>query len=288
MVRVHLSPSLTWSHFERKTNDTLRTNPHRRIGSNRVPWVEIHRFNMSSYLNLSPNGTRNVYFPLLNDDGRSSLQMMTVMDMNLNTLISDEIVLNNHAYRLEQFGEHFFLPILNGKCNNKVLNTNWVDIETLGLFDNGNGCSQTCPAGPPGPRGMPGSPGSDGSQGPPGPPGEKGPRGYSDYIPLFGAVGQYSCRPRNIYHFATSYYTRYKNKIKDDCNKYNCDIIIEWTRKSLTRTITGWDIGTLSTRNLCQQNTDMKAKIVWEKSYDYFANSSVPGKINSCDRFIFL
>ena len=73
---------------------------------------------MSSYLNLSPNGTRNVYFPLLNDDGRSSLQMMTVMDMNLNTLISDEIVLNNHAYRLEQFGEYFFLPILNGEFKN--------------------------------------------------------------------------------------------------------------------------------------------------------------------------
>ena len=46
--------------------------------------------------------------------------MMTVMDMNLNTLISDENVLNNHAYRLEQFGEHFFLPELNGKYNNKV------------------------------------------------------------------------------------------------------------------------------------------------------------------------
>ena len=45
--------------------------------------------------------------------------MMTVMDMNLNTLISDENVLNNHAYRLEQFGEHFFLPELNGKYNNK-------------------------------------------------------------------------------------------------------------------------------------------------------------------------
>ena len=35
--------------------------------------------------------------------------MMTVMDMKLNTLISDEIVLKDHAYRLEQYGEDFFL-----------------------------------------------------------------------------------------------------------------------------------------------------------------------------------
>ena len=35
--------------------------------------------------------------------------MMTVMDMNSNTLILDEIVLKDHAYRLEQFGEDFYL-----------------------------------------------------------------------------------------------------------------------------------------------------------------------------------
>ena len=37
MVRVHLSPTLTWGHIEHRTNETLRTDPHRRIGSNRVP-----------------------------------------------------------------------------------------------------------------------------------------------------------------------------------------------------------------------------------------------------------
>ena len=37
MVRVHLSPTVTWNHFERRTNDTLRTNPHRQIGFHRVP-----------------------------------------------------------------------------------------------------------------------------------------------------------------------------------------------------------------------------------------------------------
>ena len=39
MVRVHLSPSLTWSYVETRTNLTLRRNPQRHIGSNRVRWV---------------------------------------------------------------------------------------------------------------------------------------------------------------------------------------------------------------------------------------------------------
>ena len=58
---------------------------------------------------FSPNRKRNIYYPLFNDDGRDSLQMMTVMDMNSNTLILDEIVLKDHAYRLEQFEEDFYL-----------------------------------------------------------------------------------------------------------------------------------------------------------------------------------
>ena len=40
--------------------------------------------------------------------------MMTVMDMNSNTLVLDEIVLQDHAYRLQQYGEDFYLPP-NGK-----------------------------------------------------------------------------------------------------------------------------------------------------------------------------
>ena len=58
---------------------------------------------------FSPNRKRNIYYPLFNDDGRDSLQMMTVMDMNSNTLILDEIVLKDHAYRLEQFEGDFYL-----------------------------------------------------------------------------------------------------------------------------------------------------------------------------------
>ena len=158
---------------------------------------------------------------------------------------------------------------------------NCLDFETLGLFNSGDGCSQTCPAGPPGPRGMPGSQGSDGSQGPPGPPGEKGPRGYSYYIPLFGAVGQFSCRS-GLYHFATSFYTKNKDEVKNKCNRNVCDIIIEWTEEINGKTFIGWDIGRFGAQDLCQQNPNMKARIVWEKSFnDYFVNSSVPGKINS-------
>ena len=37
------------------------------------------------------------------------IQNFSVYTMKLNTLISDEIVLKDHAYRLEQYGEDFFL-----------------------------------------------------------------------------------------------------------------------------------------------------------------------------------
>ena len=47
MVRVHLSPTVTWNHFERRSNDTLRTNPYRRIGFHRVPWVWHPCYNIS-------------------------------------------------------------------------------------------------------------------------------------------------------------------------------------------------------------------------------------------------
>ena len=102
---------------------------------------------------------RNIYFPLLNDDGRSSLQMMTVTDLDSNTLITDEIVLNNHAYRLERFQDDFYLPPID-------------ESEKFELV-NGKTCSATCPAGPPG------LPGPAGKNGRPGEPGPVGPRGLS-------------------------------------------------------------------------------------------------------------
>ena len=64
MVQVHLRPSLTWAHYESRTNQTLRSNPKRPIGFNRVPWVfrlcnikYVHKF----YLSL-PGRTKNVIF----------------------------------------------------------------------------------------------------------------------------------------------------------------------------------------------------------------------------------
>ena len=110
MVRVHLSPTVTWDHFQRRSNDSLRTNPHRRIGFHRVPWVSNSSVqSLAKLVVFSPSRKRNIYYPLFNDDGRDSLQMMTVMDMNSNTLILDEIVLKDHAYRLEQLEGDFYL-----------------------------------------------------------------------------------------------------------------------------------------------------------------------------------
>ena len=49
MVRVHLRPSLTWTYFESRTNQTLRTNPRRHIGSNRVRLVMSIQFQSKFY-----------------------------------------------------------------------------------------------------------------------------------------------------------------------------------------------------------------------------------------------
>ena len=74
------------------------------------PWLQTNEY-------LRPNGKRDLYFPLTSDDGRSSLQMLTAMDLDTNTLIQDEIVQNNRAYRLEQFQGDFYLPLFNGKIS---------------------------------------------------------------------------------------------------------------------------------------------------------------------------
>ena len=111
-------------------------------------------------INFRPKGIRNIYFPLLKDDGRSSLQMITVTDLDSNTLITDEIVLNNHAYRLERFEDEFYLPPID-------------ESEKLELVD-GKICSATCPAGPPGLPGPAGKNGEPGERGPAGPPGLAG------------------------------------------------------------------------------------------------------------------
>ena len=80
----------------------------------RIGFGEFHNF-IFVYLTqgrkefCSPNAIRDVYYPLLHQDGRSSIQMVSVMDMNNNILISDEIVVRNHAYRLDKFRQYFDL-----------------------------------------------------------------------------------------------------------------------------------------------------------------------------------
>ena len=50
-----------------------------------------------NHVNSSPKRKRDIYYPLLHEDGRSSVQMMTIMDMDSNRLVLNEIVLQDHA-----------------------------------------------------------------------------------------------------------------------------------------------------------------------------------------------
>lgn len=58
---------------------------------------------------FSPNTSRDIYYPLLHEDGRSSIQMASVMDLDDNFLILDEIVVRDRVYKLEQFRQSFDL-----------------------------------------------------------------------------------------------------------------------------------------------------------------------------------
>ena len=95
------------------------------------------------------------------------------MDMHSNTLISDEVVLNNQTYRLEQYGEDFYLPP-------------YADSQTSDST-NGHSCPNVCPAGPPGP---PGRDGKDGQHGEKGSTGQKGSTGERGSTGLRGPSGQ--------------------------------------------------------------------------------------------------
>ena len=99
-------------------------------------------------------------------------------------------------------------------------------------------------------------------------------------IPEFGAAGNYNCNIGD-WHFATSFYAEQRlKKAEEKCKQFDCDIIIEWTRKSGSKTIIGWEIGKFN-RRPCPQNREMNAKIIWEKSFDDYmdSNQSVAGKI---------
>ena len=112
---------------------------------------------------------------MLNDDDRSNLQMITVMDLNLNELISDEIVLNNQAYRLQQYGKDFYLP-------------QYGDAEAS-EWKHVTNCPIACPMGPPGLPGQDGKEGQKGMPGNPGSPGEVGTTGPKGQTGMPGSQG---------------------------------------------------------------------------------------------------
>ena len=93
-------------------------------------------------------------------------------------------------------------------------------------------------------------------------------------IPEFGAVGNYKCYIQ-AWHYATNFYAGGDlNKARERCTKFDCDVIIEWTRqprdKRMKATI-GWDLGKFDAPP-CPQNEDMTAKIIWEKKFEDYMN----------------
>ena len=60
-------------------------------------------------IEFSPKSSRDLYFPLLHEDERGSVQMASVLDMNDTVLISDEILIKDHVYKLEQFRQYYDL-----------------------------------------------------------------------------------------------------------------------------------------------------------------------------------
>ena len=113
---------------------------------------------------FSPGAVREIYYPLLQgDSAHSIIQMMSVISMNSTFLITDEIVLNDHSYKLERYGQHYHLPPT-ASSGSFPVSTN-------------NNCINQCPAGPAGPPGRDGNPGPAGSPGKPGLKGSKGESG---------------------------------------------------------------------------------------------------------------
>ena len=89
-------------------------------------------------------------------------------------------------------------------------------------------------------------------------------------IPKYGAVGPYGCS-MGPYYYATSYFTRFENKVRKVCDDYDCDIIVEWTSKDGKNK--GWDIGKFN-KPACSQNKNMDARIKMMKQIDNNQNSS--------------
>ena len=74
-------------------------------------------------IEFSPKSSRDLYFHLLHEDERGSVQMASVLDMNDTVLISDEILIKDHVYKLEQFRQYYDLqPIGESESN---INVQW-------------------------------------------------------------------------------------------------------------------------------------------------------------------
>ena len=71
---------------------------------------------------FSPNTSRDIHYPLLHDDGRSGIQMASVMDMDGNFLIQDENVVRDRVYKLEQFRQFYDLQPI-GMFRTRRINT---------------------------------------------------------------------------------------------------------------------------------------------------------------------
>ena len=173
-------------------------------------YFDFHFKNFRQNFIFSPGALREIYYPLLQGDtAHSIIQMASVISMNSTFLIADEIVLNEHSYRLEKYGQHYYLPPTTNKGSLPLSTT--------------NNCINQCPAGPAGPPGRDGKPGPPGragvdgkpglqgikgdageglrgergERGPAGPPGKNGPAGKSGSKGQKGQKGDAGIQPRS-------------------------------------------------------------------------------------------
>lgn len=95
-------------------------------------------------------------------------------------------------------------------------------------------------------------------------------------VPKYGAVGNYNCHI-GTWHYATTFFAQGNlNNARERCTKFDCDVIIEWTRQPRDKrgvATIGWDLGKFDA-SPCPQNEDMTAKIIWEKQFEDYMNSS--------------
>ena len=143
------------------------------------------------------------------------------------------------------------------------------------IFISRNHCNNQCPAGPPGQKGSSGEKGEKGDFGvaqisriltsTPTPKTAVESSLRTTNLPRFLPVGKFYCKSAP-FHFATSYYSSSLSRTRQECHRYDCDIIIEWTKKSYHKTYTGYDFGKIDEhQSTCPHNKAMTAKIVWTK-----------------------